>query len=232
MVLERGIVVRLARTAARDENRPERASPTESFPPAMSSTAFDPVPVTLQGEHLRLVPLTEEHAEGLLLHGREPAIWDYMLRGPLVSLEDARSYIRGALADRSQVPFAILDPGGEQVLGTTRYMDIQRENRSLEIGHTWLGAPFRRSAVNTECKLLLLEHAFERLGAVRVQLKTDGRNLVSQRAIERLGARREGVLRNHRIVRDGYVRDTVMYALVPAEWPLTKARLRGFLGRG
>jgi RimJ/RimL family protein N-acetyltransferase len=136
------------------------------------------------------------------------------------------------------VPFAIVEkspPGAigrapGRAIGSTRYLDIRREHRGLEIGWTWLGRAWQRTAANTECKLLLLEHAFEALGALRVQLKTDARNLASQRAIERIGAVREGVLRAHMVVREGFVRDSVMYAVTAGEWPEVKGKLEGLLG--
>jgi RimJ/RimL family protein N-acetyltransferase len=115
-------------------------------------------------------------------------------------------------------------------VGSTRYLDIRRENRGLEIGWTWLAAAVQRTAVNTECKYLLLRHAFETLGAIRVQLRTDLRNLRSQRAIERIGATREGVFRQERIMWDGYLRDSVFYSVIDCEWPAVKARLEARLG--
>ncbi|MGE0555287.1 MAG: GNAT family N-acetyltransferase, partial [Gemmatimonadales bacterium] len=115
--------------------------------------------------------------------------------------------------------------------GSTRFLEIRRPDRALEIGWTWLGEASHRTAVNTETKYLLLRHAFEDLGARRVQLKTDGRNERAQRAIERLGAKKEGVLRLHRLMWDGHVRDSVYYSVIADEWPEVKARLKGFLGR-
>lgn len=116
-------------------------------------------------------------------------------------------------------------------MGSKSYLDVAPEHLRIEIGWTWLGAPARRTAVNTECKLLLLRHAFETLGCGRVQLKTDGRNLRSQTAIARLGAVREGVLRKHVILPDGFVRDTVMFSITADEWPGVRARLEDFLAR-
>ena len=115
-------------------------------------------------------------------------------------------------------------PNG-RVVGSTSYLNISRGDRGLEIGSTWLGRPWQRTGINTEAKYLLLRHAFEDLGAVRVQLKTDARNLQSQAAIERLGAVREGVLRKHMLVRDGHLRDSVMYSVTDDEWPAVKTRL-------
>ena len=131
-----------------------------------------------------------------------------------------------------QIPFAIVHQPSSRAVGSTRYMTIRREHRGLEIGWTWIGAAFQRTAVNTECKLLLLGHAFDGLGAVRVELKTDARNLRSQRAIERLGASREGVLRQHMVRPDGSLRDSVYYGVIDSMWPALRERLTRRLARG
>ncbi len=132
-------------------------------------------------------------------------------------LEDSR--------DGSAWPFATVENESGRAIGSTRYFDIRPEHRGLEIGWTWLGVAHQRTAANTECKRLLLVHAFDVLGALRVQLKTDARNLRSQRAIERIGAVREGVLRAHMILPDGFVRDSVMYSITRADWPAVKSKL-------
>ncbi|MGD0265755.1 MAG: GNAT family N-acetyltransferase [Candidatus Methylomirabilota bacterium] len=195
---------------------------------------FDPKPVTLEGSHVRLEPLARRHAEDLFEVGQDETIWPYMSRPPLKSVEDARAWIDQALevtATDTQIPFAIIERASGKAIGSTRYMDIRRNDRGLEIGWTWIGTAFQRTAMNTECKYLLLRHAFEDLGAVRVQLKTDLRNARSQRAIERLGAVREGVLRKHMVQWDGFIRDTVYYSVIESEWPGVKRRLEGLLGR-
>ncbi|TAM59705.1 N-acetyltransferase [bacterium] len=196
---------------------------------------FDPKPVTLEGTHARLEPLALAHAAGLLEAGREEELWLYLFIPPLRTLDDARIFIERALADArngSQIPFAIIDRKSGSVAGSTRYLDIRRPERGLEIGWTWLGAAARRTAINTECKYLLLRHAFEAQGAIRVQIKTDARNLRSQRAIERIGGVREGVLRRHMIrPYDGFVRDTVMFSIIDTEWPTVKTGLEDRLGR-
>jgi RimJ/RimL family protein N-acetyltransferase len=142
-----------------------------------------------------------------------------------VWIREARERAAGA----TERPFAILDAPSGRAIGSTRYLDIRPEHRGLEVGWTWLGPAFQRTAINTECKLMLLTHAFESMGAVRVQLKTDARNLQSQRAIERLGAVREGVLRRHMILWDGYVRDSVMFSISDLDWPEVRTRLQGML---
>ncbi|HRJ48186.1 MAG TPA: GNAT family protein, partial [Opitutaceae bacterium] len=127
--------------------------------------------------------------------------------------------------------FAVIRRADGRAVGSTSYLDIAPEHRRIEIGWTWLGAEARRTAINTECKYLLLRHAFETLGCGRVQLKTDARNLRSQAAIERIGAKREGVLRRHLVMPDGFVRDTVMFSILAEEWPAVKARLEANLAR-
>lgn len=189
-------------------------------------------PVTLTGAVVRLEPLGPEHAEELYTAGQEPRLWRYLPADPSGSLEDIRTWIASALRDResgTQLPFAILERASNRYIGSTRYTNISPRDRGLEIGWTWLTPRAQRTAVNTECKYLLLRHAFEELGAVRVQLKTDIRNFISQRAIERLGAVREGVLRKHMLVLDDYIRDSVMYSILDSEWPAVKARLKGIL---
>lgn len=193
---------------------------------------MDVHPVTLTGAAVRLEPLTLGHAEGLYAAAQEPRIWRYMSTDPSGSLEDMRAWVISAMSDGAtgaQYSFAIVERRAGTVLGSTRYFNISSYDRGLEIGGTWLAARVQRTAVNTECKYLLLRHAFEELGAVRVQIKTDVRNEISQRAIERLGAVREGILRKHKLVQHGYIRDTVMYSILDSEWPEVKARLEGFL---
>jgi RimJ/RimL family protein N-acetyltransferase len=128
-----------------------------------------------------------------------------------------------------ELPFAVVEVATARAIGSTRYEDILPRHRALEIGWTWYGVPWQRTACNTQCKYLLLRHAFEALGAVRVQMKADTRNERSRRAIERTGAVFEGVLRKHRILPDGYVRDSAMYSVVAGEWPAVKAHLERHL---
>lgn len=191
-------------------------------------------PVTLRGQVVRLEPLALSHAAALYAAGQDEAIWRYMLSDPSTSEAAIGEWIAQALAQRDaggQMPFAIVEQATDTAIGSTRYLNIMPHDRGLEIGWTWLAPRVRRTAVNTECKYLLLRHAFEQLGAIRVQLKTDSRNTTSQRAIERLGAVREGVLRKYQITRDDYQRDTVMYSVTDDEWPAVKSRLEAFLAR-
>ncbi len=188
-------------------------------------------PIVLEGETVRLVPLSMEHAEGIYEAAQSPDIWPY-LPYPIDSLEQARFFIEQGLqlqAQGSDMPFAVIDKATGRVFGSTRYLEILPNNKNLEIGWTWYHPSVWRSRVNTECKYLLLSHAFETLGCIRVQFKTDSRNQRSQNAIARLGAVREGVLRNHRILPDGYIRDSVYFSILDREWADVKARLEGFL---
>lgn len=197
-------------------------------------TMMTPEPITLVGQHVRLEPLTRAHAPGLFAVAGEAEIWRYLPVPEPRSLAAIAAIIESALAEAARgmrLPFAIVARADGRVCGSTSYLDIAPAHRRIEVGWTWLGAAARRTAINTECKLLLLQHAFEVRGCGRVQLKTDARNLRSQAAIERLGAKREGVLRQHMLMPDGFVRDTVMYSLIAGEWPATKRRLQQWLGR-
>jgi len=210
--------------------------PTAAQATAVSipATPFAPRPVILEGEVVRLEPLSLAHAGDLLEAGREEEIWLYLPRPMPSMLAEAEGWIREALAAGEagrEIPFAIVRRSDGRAVGSTRYLDIVREHRTIEIGWTWLGREARRSAVNTEAKLLLLRHAFETLGARRVSLKTDRRNVRSQRAIARLGAVREGVWRRHRLCWDGHVRDTVYFSIVAEEWPQVRDRLAAALER-
>jgi RimJ/RimL family protein N-acetyltransferase len=194
---------------------------------------MDPRPVTLSGRHVRLDPLTVAHAPHLFAAlSADPGIWRWWRVPPPAGREGLEALIAADLEAQARgavVVFAQVEPATGRAVGSTSYLNISRPDRGLEIGSTWLGRPWQRSGINTEAKYLLLRHVFEDLGAVRVQLKTDLRNLQSQAAIERLGAAREGVLRKHMLVRDGYIRDTVMYSIIDSEWPAVKARLEGLM---
>jgi len=195
---------------------------------------MNPQPVILEGSHVRLEPLDLRHAADLYAVGGDERIWRYMPRAKLASITDAQEMIesaKAAAADGSQIPFAIIERKSSRAVGSTRYLDIRRKDRGLEIGWTWLGSAYQRTPINTECKYLLLRHAFEALDAVRVQLKTDLRNEGSQKAIERLGAIREGALRKHMILWDGFIRDTVYYSILHDEWPSVRRRLEALLER-
>lgn len=194
-------------------------------------TTLSVEPVVLEGQWARLEPLAERHADDLLVAARDERIWAYMPRR-LETLEDVRAWIAATLAEQAtgaSLPFAIIDRATGRAIGSTRFMEIQPAHRGVEIGWTWLSSDAWRTPVNTECKYLLLRHAFETWGCIRVQFKTDRRNDQSRRAIERLGAQFEGVLRHHRVLADGTYRDSAFYSIVDREWPRIKARLEARL---
>lgn len=200
----------------------------------MMNGAFDPRPVMLTGEVVRLEPLELRHARDLLQAAADKTIWSYMPLSGFPDLAAVEMWIRDSLAAQAagtDVPFVIVLKETGVAVGSTRYLDIRRAHRGLEIGWTWLAPGVQRTRVNTEVKYLLLKHAFEDLGAVRVQLKTDARNTRSQRAIERIGGVMEGAHRRHMVTWDGHVRDTIYYSILDSEWPAVKQRLDAMLGR-
>lgn len=191
-------------------------------------------PVTLRGRHVTLEPLEERHAPGIFEAMQDEEVCRYLAWPPPSALDETRAFVRDArnLTARGQcVAFAQIWNATGAAIGSTRYLDLRPKDRQIEIGSTFLGRAYWRTPANTEAKYLLIRHAFESLGYVRVALKTDGRNTRSQAAIERLGAVREGVLRKHMNVR-GYQRDTVYYSILETEWPAVKARLEERLSDG
>lgn len=187
-----------------------------------------PEPVTLQSPRVRLEPLTRSHEDVLAAAARDGELWNLRITSVPAPGETA-AYVADALAGQERghmLPFVVVDTASGRVIGSTRYHDIVPAVERLEIGYTWYGQSWQRSHVNTTCKLLLMQHAFETLGAQLVGWRTDNYNFASQRAIERLGARKDGVLRHHALRRDGTVRDTVMYSLAAGEWPEVKAHLQ------
>ena len=190
-----------------------------------------PQPCTLATRRVALEPLAPVHAAALQAAARDGELWNLRVTS-VPAPDETQAYIAAALrgqADGHMLPFAVRDLEGGDVVGCTRYHDIDEAVERLEIGYTWYAKSRQRSHVNTTCKLLLLEHAFETLGAQLVGWRTDNDNFASQRAIERLGARKDGVLRHHALRRDGTVRDTVMYSLAAVEWPEVKAHLNYLL---
>jgi len=192
-----------------------------------------PSPVSLALRGVRLVPLGREHVQGLEAAARDGELWNLRVTSVPAPGETA-AYVETALKgqqDGHMLPFVVLEAATGRVLGSTRYHDIVPAVERLEIGYTWYARSVQRTDVNTTCKLLLMTHAFETLGAKLVGWRTDNYNFASQRAIERLGARKDGVLRHHALRRDGTVRDTVMYSLTAGEWPEVKAHLQYQLAR-
>ncbi len=191
-------------------------------------------PIVLTGKHIRLEPLSVSHVPGLAEAGRDPSIWRYLVYGETTSLEKMRAWVRQQLEKEvsgTEQRFAVIHLQTGKIAGSTGYLDIRPAHRGLEIGGTWYGTAFQRTVVNTEAKYLLLRHAFETLGGIRVQLKTDLRNERSQKAIERIGGVREGVFRNHMIMPDGFYRDSVFFSILDREWPSVKTHLEELLAR-
>jgi N-acetyltransferase len=190
-------------------------------------------PVTLALLPVRLEPLALAHAPGLARAAADGELWKLWVTS-VPDPGDEHAYIETALRMRDEghrFAFVVLDAQTSDVIGCTSYHDIVPAAKRLEIGYTWYAQSRQRSAVNTTCKLLLMQHAFETLGAHVVGWRTDGENFASQRAIERLGAHKDGVIRHHALRRDGTVRDTVMYSLLASEWPAVKANLQRWLAQ-
>lgn len=192
-----------------------------------------PEPLTLQSARLRLEPLVADHAPALQACARDGQLWTLRVTSVPAPHETA-DYISAALAGQAaghMLPFVVRELPSGEIVGTTRYHDIVPAIGRLEIGYTWYARSWQRTHVNTGAKLLLLQHAFDTLGAKLVGWRTDNFNFASQRAIERLGAKRDGVLRHHAPRRDGTVRDTVMYSVAAGEWPEVRAHLEHQLSR-
>lgn len=186
-----------------------------------------PSPATLEGHGVRLIPLEAAHAPDLEHAAADGELWTLRVTS-VPAPGAAERYIDQAIEGRAaghMLPFAVIDAASGQIIGSTRYHDIDADVARLEIGYTWYARSWQRSHVNTACKLLLMRHAFDTLGAAVVGLRTDNFNFASQRAIERLGAHRDGVIRHHKPRPDGSVRDTVMYSLLAGEWPEVERHL-------
>src|SRR3954452_23795823 len=184
-------------------------------------------PVTLSGEHARLEPLSRDHLDGLVAAVKDGELWKlwytFVPRPEDMGKEiDRRLSLQAAGA---MLPFTVLDADGK-IAGMSTYMNVDTPNRRVEIGSTWYARRVQRSALNTQCKLLLLSHAFERLDCIAVEFRTHFFNPQSRRGIERLGAKQDGILRNHQIAPNGMLRDTVVYSIIASEWPTVKAHLK------
>lgn len=190
-------------------------------------------PVTLSGRHVRLEPLSLGHLEPLCEIGFEESLWRWGVSS-IQSLEDMRDYVATALqaqAEGTALPFVTIENSSDRIVGSTRYANIDKENRRLEIGWTWIAPRRQRTVINTEAKFLMLRLAFEVLGCNRVEFKTDSQNGPSRRALLRIGATEEGTLRNHMIVRGGRLRHSVFFSIINSEWPTVKADLEDKLAR-
>lgn len=190
-------------------------------------------PVTLSGRHARLEPLLPEHEEALAAASADGELWNLWYttvpRADAVGTEIERRL--GLQRAGSMLPFAVRDIASGELVGMTTYMNVDASNRRVEIGSTWYAKRVQRSALNTECKLMLLRHAFEQLGCIAVELRTHFMNRQSRNAIERLGAKLDGVLRNHMLMPNGSMRDTAVYSITAAEWPAVRANLEWQLAR-
>ena len=184
-------------------------------------------PVTLEGETVRLEPLSLDHVSGLAEVGLDPAVWRWLL-APFESRDDMQLWVEQALAEQAagrEVPFVTVERTSGRVVGSTRFLSIVPSHRRLEIGYTWIAPQWQRTAVNSEAKLLMLGHAFERLGALRVEFKTDSLNAPSRRALAGIGAVEEGTFRNHMITQGGRLRHSTYFSVIADEWPDVRAHL-------
>jgi len=190
-------------------------------------------PVTLAGRHATLSPLAREHEAALEAAAADGELWRLWYTGVPAPAKTA-AWIEAALAmrdDQGALPFVIRDNATGDIVGSTRYFNVEAAHRRLEIGHTWHARRAQRTAINTECKLLLLTHAFETLRCIAVEFRTSFFNFQSRTAIERLGAKQDGILRNHQILSDGTLRDTVVFSIIAGEWPAVKRHLAFRLDR-
>lgn len=189
--------------------------------------------VTLEGRHVRLEPLGWEHLDGLIATGTDPSLYEWTV-DTLGSPEAMTGAVRQALAAEErgeELPFATVEAATGRVVGTTRFLGISRPHRRAEIGGTRIGRPWQRTPINTEAKLLMLQHAFEVWEANRIEFKTDARNLRSRAALTRIGAMEEGTLRQHMVNHDGHVRDSVYFGIIRPDWPGVRDHLLALLAR-
>lgn len=192
------------------------------------------VPTILQGRHVRLEPLSMDHVTALQAAAVDGELWKLWYTS-VPSPADTAGYVDSALADQAHgvaLPFTVRRRADGAIVGSTRYCHVDERNRRVEIGYTWYAASAQRSAVNTECKFLLLRHAFETLGCIAVEFRTHWMNQRSRAAIARLGAKQDGVLRNHQRLADGSLRDTVVFSIIESEWPAVRRHLASRLEQG
>ncbi|EKP06736.1 acetyltransferase (GNAT) domain protein [Leptospira kirschneri str. 200803703] len=194
---------------------------------------FPPEPISLIGNHVELHPLKMEHCETLtkaVLDGELWKLWFTLVPSP----EAMKQWIEKALTEekeKSSLPFVVQSKVDGKIIGSTRYMNIEKTDKRLEIGSTWYSKEYQKTFVNTECKFLLLEYAFENLDCIAVEFRTHRLNQNSRKAIERLGATLDGILRNHRTMPNGTLRDTAVYSIISSEWPTTRSHLKFKLER-
>lgn len=199
----------------------------------VAAAPIDLAPVTLAGTHVRLEPLHREHLDALIVAGRDPSLWTWFSHD-LGTPEAMRQFVEEGIewqAAGKALVFVQIDAASGQVVGSTRMAQFEHTHRRAEIGWTWLTPSAQRTAINTEAKYLLLRHAFETLGLMRVEFKTDSLNDKSRRALARIGATEEGVFRRHMRLASGRVRDSVYFSVVDVEWPRVKAHIEQLLAR-
>jgi N-acetyltransferase len=190
-------------------------------------------PVTLEGKYVRLVPMSMAHLSDLCSVGLDPELWrwtPFVVRTP----EEMRNYVESTLQAQlrgTALPFTIIEVSSGAIIGSSRYMNIEKDHLRLEIGSTWYGRQWQRTPVNTEAKYLMLKHAFEELGCIRVEFKTDSLNEPSRIALLRIGAQQEGVFRNHMLTYSGRIRHTVYFSIINSDWPIIESRLKEKLQR-
>ena len=180
---------------------------------------------SLEGKYVLLRPPSISDLDGLSSAAQDGEIWNnpYAL---FPSTSEMSKYLQDLVKEQKTIlPFIIIHKQSNKIVGTTRYLNIDYDNHRLEIGHTWIAQSYRRTAVNTESKFLMLQHAFEKLNCIAVEIRTDVLNEVSRKAIERLGAKQDGILRNHKIMRNGRIRDTISYSIIQSEWPSIKENI-------
>ena len=187
-------------------------------------------PITLEGRHVRLEPLSLDHLDDLCKVGLKEEIWRWL--APVGTPDEMREWIETGLRDQANgaaIPFATRNLASGRFVGSTRYLNIDLAHRRVEIGWTWIAQDWQRTAVNTEAKYLMLRHAFETWGCIRVELKTDSLNERSRKAILRLGAKEEGIFRNQMVMPNGRIRHSAYFSIIDSEWPGVKARLEAML---
>jgi RimJ/RimL family protein N-acetyltransferase len=186
-------------------------------------------PIILEGKVIHLEPLSKAHIPALAAAGKDESIWKYMVYGNLSTLDSMGKWVDDLLrsqASGTDLPFTVVHKKSGIIIGATRFLEMRPLHRSLEIGGTWYTPEYQGTSVNPECKYLMLKYAFEQMKCIRVQFKADLRNDHSIHAIERVGAIREGVLRNHMVLADGTIRDSVIFSILDREWPDVKIRLQ------
>jgi len=189
--------------------------------------------VKLKGKVISLKPLKIKHRTKLLTAAGDGELWNLWYTS-VPNSDTIENYLDNAWVEKNRgtsLPFVVKHRGDKKIIGTTRFMNIDSDNKRLEIGHTWYSKSYQRTAVNTECKLLLLTHAFETLNCIAVEFRTHIANEASRNAIKRIGAKQDGILRNHRILSDGSYRDTVVFSIIAKEWPELKKELQTKLNK-